>query len=55
MAESRGARTAPVRTRSKKMTKDDGNMSVMSFDNVDEWGSGAKVKKKSSRVKKPAS
>ena len=57
VAESRGARTAPARTRSKKKSKDDddGNMSVMSFDNVEEWGSGAKSKKKSSRSKKPAS
>jgi hypothetical protein len=56
VAESRGARTAPARTRSrKKSNDDDGNMSVMSFDNVEEWGSGAKSKKKSSRTKKPAS
>jgi hypothetical protein len=59
VAESRGARTsATSSSKSKKKIgrgSDDENMSVMSFEPIDEeWGDGAKAKKKSSK-KKPAS
>jgi hypothetical protein len=59
VAESRGARTTGSSSSTSKKKKgrggDDENMSVMSFEPItEEWGDGAKVKKKSSRKKPPS-
>ncbi|KAG7351307.1 hypothetical protein IV203_010667 [Nitzschia inconspicua] len=60
VAESRGARTSASsgshvkkkKSSSRRSGDDDGNMSVMSFEPIDEeWGEGVKAKKKSSKKK----